>query len=188
MKNQIEVLLQVAGVLDELAIPYLVVGSVASSLLGVSRATADVDVVADLRAEHVATFVAATKDDFYVDDLAVRRAVAARRVFNLVHFDSLFKVDIYLPGADEFSMQELSRRRPETLLPGSGQTVYVATPEDVILSKLRWHRLGGLSSERQLADVAGVIKVQGNGLDFDYLREWADRLGVRDLLEQLLKD
>jgi hypothetical protein len=186
MKNQIEVLLQVAGVLDDLRVPYLVVGSVASSLLGVSRATADVDVVADLRAEQTAAFVEATKEEFYVDDLAVRRAVAARRAFNLVHFDSLFKVDIYLPGSDDFSLQELSRRRPEMLLPG-GRAVYVATPEDVILSKLRWHLRGGLSSERQLEDAAGVIKVQGDGLDFEYLREWADRLGVSDLLEQLLK-
>ena len=188
MKNQIEVLLQVAVVLDELGIPYLVVGSVASSLLGISRATVDVDMVADLRAEQIPSFVERLREEFYVDDLAVRRAVASRRVFNLIHFDSLFKIDIYLPSGDDFSRQELGRRRPETLLPASTQTVYLATPEDTILAKLRWYVRGGSSSERQLADVAGIIKVQDELLDLEYLREWADRLSVRELLEQSLSE
>ena len=186
MKTQVEVLLHVARALDESQIPYLVVGSVASSLLGFSRATADVDIVADLRAEHVMPLFDALKQDFYVDEQAVRRAVGQRRSFNAIHFDSLFKVDIYVLPADEFSRQQLGRRRREQLLPDSPEAIYIATPEDTILAKLRWHRRGGGAAERQLTDVAGVVKVQGERLDFDYLREWADRLGVRDLLEKIL--
>ncbi len=116
----------------------------------------------------------------------MRGAVGQRRSFSAIHFDSLFKVDIYTLPADEFSRQQLERRRPEQLMPDSPEAIYIATPEDTILAKLRWHRRGGAASERQLADVAGVIKVQGVRLDFEYLREWADRLGVRDLLEKLL--
>ena len=97
MLNQIEVLLRVAGLLEEMRIPYIVVGSVASSLQGFSRATADVDMVADLRPEHVAPFFAALKDEYYVDDQAMRRAVSLRRMFNLIHLDTLIKVDIYVP-------------------------------------------------------------------------------------------
>jgi hypothetical protein len=186
MKTQVEVLLYVARAFAELQIPYLVVGSVASSLLGFSRATADVDIVADLRAEQVLPLFDALKEDFYVDEQAMRRAVGQRRSFNAIHFDSLFKVDIYILPADEFSRQQLERRRRERLVPDSSEAIYIATPEDTILAKLRWHRRGGAASERQLADVAGVIKVQGERLDFDYLWEWADRLGVRDLLEELL--
>lgn len=186
MKTQVEVLLHVARAFDELQIPYVVVGSVASSLLGFSRATADVDIVADLRAEQVLPLFDALKEDFYVDEQAMRRAVGQRRSFNAIHFDSLFKVDTYILPADEFSRQQLERRRREQLLPDSPEAIYIATAEDTILAKLRWHRRGGAVSGRQLTDVAGVIKVQGERLDFDYLREWADRLGVLDLLEELL--
>jgi hypothetical protein len=186
MKTQVEVLLQVARALDEVQIPYVVVGSVASSLLGFSRATADVDIVADLQAAQVLRLFDALKDDFYVDEQAMRRAVGQRRSFNAIHFDSLFKVDVYILPADEFSRRQLDRRRREQLLPDASQAIYLATPEDTILAKLRWHRRGGAASERQLTDAAGVIKVQGERLDFDYLREWADRLGVRDLLDKLL--
>lgn len=186
MKSQVEVLLHVARAFDELEIGYVVVGSVASSLLGFSRATADVDIVADLQAAQVLPLFDALKEDFYVDEQAMRRAVGQRRSFNAIHFDSLFKVDIYVLPADELSRQQLDRRRRERLLPDSPEGVCIATPEDTILSKLRWHLRGGAASERQLTDVAGVIKVQGERLDIEYLREWAERLGVRDLLEELL--
>ena len=187
MKSQIEVLLQVAQALEDLQVPYAVVGSMASSIQGFSRATADADIVADLRSEHVAPFLAALQEAFYVDDQMAERAVESRRSFNVIHFDSLFKVDIYIP-ADDFSRHQLTRGRREALLPDSEQTVCFATPEDIILSKLRWYQRGGAASERQLADVAGVIKVQGERLDLDYLREWADHLGVSDLLERALAE
>ena len=188
MRNQVEVILHVAGVLDGMQVPYLVVGSVASSLQGFSRATADVDILSDFRHEHVAPLCAALKDEYYLDDRAMRRAVSLRRMFNLIHFDTTFKVDIYVQQGDEFSRQQLERRRRETLLPGGAGAVYVATPEDTILAKLRRHRLGGGASERQLSDVLGVIKVQRARLDAVYLRGWADRLGVLDLLERLLAE
>ncbi|HEX8922974.1 MAG TPA: hypothetical protein VF766_15980 [Pyrinomonadaceae bacterium] len=187
MKSPIEVLLDVVQTLDELKIPYLVVGSVASSLLGFSRTTNDADIVADIQLDQIPQIFAALNETFYIDDQAVRRAIIERRSFNVIHFDSLFKVDVYIP-ADEFSKQQLKRRRPETLLPDSSRTVYLASPEDVILSKLRWYRLGDGISERQLTDVAGVIKVQAQSLDVLYLREWADKLNVRDLLEKALDE
>jgi hypothetical protein len=188
MKSQIEILLQVAQTLDRLQVPYLVVGSVASSLQGLSRATADADIVADLHLEHIAPLFEALKGEYYVDEQAMRRALSLRRSFNVIHLDTLFKLDIYIPQADEFSRQQLERRRCEALLPGGAGAAYIAAPEDTILAKLRWHRRGGDVSERQLSDVLGVLTVQGERLDLEYLREWADRLGVRDLLEQLLKE
>jgi hypothetical protein len=188
MKNQVEVILRVAGVLDELRIPYIVVGSVASSLQGFSRTTADVDILADFRVEHVAPLFAALKDEYYLDDQAMCRAISLRRMFNLIHFDTAFKVDIYVAQADEFTRRQFERRMRETLLPGEAGGVYVATPEDTILGKLQWHQRGGGVSERQLTDVTGVLKVQGTRLDLEYLREWAGTLGVADLLERLLAE
>jgi hypothetical protein len=184
--SQIDVLLRVARVLAEMQIPYLVVGSVASSMHGFSRATADVDVVADLRTENVAPLFDALKDEYYVDDQAMRRAISLRRMFNLIHLDTMFKVDIYIPKDDEFSRQQFKNARRETLLPGEAGSAYIAAPEDTILAKLQWHRRGGEVSERQLTDVLGVLKVQGKRLDIEYLREWAGRLEVLDLLERLL--
>jgi hypothetical protein len=186
MMTQIDVLLRVAGVLDEMQIPYLVVGSVASSMHGFSRSTADVDIVADLHTENVAPLFAALKDEYYVDDQAMRRAISLRRMFNLIHLDTMFKVDIYVPKNDEFSRQQFKTARRVTLLPGEGGSVYIAAPEDTVLAKLQWHRRGGEVSERQLTDVLGVLKVQRERLDLEYLREWAARLEVSDLLERLL--
>lgn len=183
MLNQIEVLVRVARLLEEMQIPYFVAGSIASSLQGFSRATADADLVADLRPEHVAPLFAALKDDFYVDDQAMRRAISLRRMFNLIHLDTLFKVDIYLSKDDEFVRQQFQRVRRETFLTGEA---YVSAPEDTILAKLQWHRRVGEVSERQLTDVLGVLKVQHERLDLTYLRGWAERLGVLDLLEELL--
>ena len=188
MKSPIEVLLYVARALDELNIPYLVVGSIASSLLGFPRTTNDADLVADIHLEQVPKLFAALKDEFYVDEQAMRMAVLERRSFNVIHFDSVFKVDVYLPSHDKFGLQQLKHRRQETLLPDSPQTIYIAIPEDTILSKLSWYRKGGEVSERQLTDVAGIIKVQRQNLDVSYLREWADQLYVRDLLEKVLEE
>lgn len=186
MKDHLESLLRVARALDDLRAPYIVVGSVASSIHGLSRATADADIVADLQPEQARPLFEALKDDFYVDDMAVARAVRNRRQFNVINFDTLFKVDIYPPAGDDFSRQELARRQPARLLPDSEQVVYLASPEDTILAKLRWHQKGGGASGRQLEDVAGVVKVQGERLDVEYLREWAARLGVGDLLGRAL--
>jgi hypothetical protein len=188
MKSPLEVLSSVAQTLDELGIAYLVVGSVASSLLGFSRATNDVDIVAEIRIEQTPQLFTALQDTFYIDEQALRRAVLNGRSFNAIHFDSLLKVDFYIPSDDEFSRQQLKRRRPEKLLPDSSQTIYLATAEDTILAKLRWFRQGGGVSERQMTDVAGIIKVQGQQLDISYLRDWAGRLSVSDLLEKVLNE
>ena len=186
MKSLIEVLLSVAQVLDELNIPYLIGGSIASSLQGFPRLTNDADIVADIHLDQVSKLFAALKDEFYVDEQTVRVAVLERRSFNVIHYDSVFKIDVYIP--DEFGQQQLKRRRPETLLPDSQQETYISMPEDTILAKLSWYRRGGEVSQRQLADVAGIIKVQGQKLDLSYLREWADKLNVRELLEKVLEE
>ena len=80
---------------------------------------------------------------------------------------------------------QFSRRRRETLDPSTGEAVFFASPEDVILAKLDWYRRSG-RSERQWQDVLGIIKTQGKRLDLTYLRRWADTLGLRDALETAL--
>jgi hypothetical protein len=186
MEGPYEVLALVARALEDLGVAYAVVGSFASSMRGLYRTTADVDIVADLRPEHVHPLVQALQEKFYVDEQAVRRALSRHGSFNAIHFDAVFKVDIFIPKPDDFSRQQLARRRAEKMTPDAPQEIYVATAEDTILAKLLWYRSGGEVSRVQWADVLGVVGTQGDGLDFEYLREWAGRLGVRDLLDKVL--
>lgn len=186
MESPFEVLALVARALEDLGVAYAVVGSFASSMRGLYRATADVDIVVDLQPEQVCPLVQALQEKFYIDEQAVRRAVSRHGSFNAIHFDAVFKVDIFIPKPDDFSRQQLARRRAEKMTPDAPQEIYVATAEDTILAKLLCYRSGGEVSRVQWADVLGVVGTQGAGLDFEYLREWADRLDVRDLLDKIL--
>lgn len=186
MTTPTEVLLEVARVLEELQISYVVVGSFASSAGGVPRATVDADIVAELAVDHRDGIVdKLSSRDFYVDDLAVRRAIVSGRAFNAIHRDSMFKVDVYA-SHDDFSKHELERRLPEKILPNSDAIVYIATSEDTVVAKLVWFRKGGEVPDRQWSDVLGVIKVQQSRLDYEYMRVWSERLGVRGLLDKAI--
>lgn len=186
MESPVEVLLHVIRALDELRISYVVVGSFASSARGVPRSTVDADIVADLKPEQVSQLVAALQDEFYLDEQAARRAAEGRRSFNAIHFNSAFKVDIFVPAEEGIGRLQLEHRQLEPATAEGGEQFYVATAEDTVLAKLLWFKSGGGVSERQWSDVAGVVKVQGARLDVEYLREWAERLGVGDLLERAL--
>lgn len=188
MESPLSVLLQITLVFEEQGIAYVIVGSFASSLRGMYRSTGDVDVVADIKPEQIGALVTALQNDFYIDELAVRRAVTNRRSFNAIHFDSVFKVDVFIPPLDDFSQQQLLRRQREQIAPDVAQALYVATAEDTILAKLKWYRAGGEISNTQWRDVLGIVGTQHNHLDVDYLREWADKLNVRDLLEKALDE
>ena len=181
------VVAKLVAVLDGLRIPYAVGGSLASSLHGVPRATNDVDVVADLRGAHVTRFVSAIENEFYVDAHMIRSAVAERSSFNVFDQATMLKIDVFVPDADEWIVEELARARSETFdIGGQPTPIRFASPEDTLLYKLVWYRLGGEQSDRQWGDVLGVIKIQGNRLDGEYLRRWARHLKVTDLLDKAL--
>jgi predicted nucleotidyltransferase len=186
METPFAVLSEITRALSDQGIAYVVVGSFASSMRGLYRSTGDIDIVADISPEQIEPLVSALQRDFYLDDKAVRDAVASHRSFNAIHFDSVFKVDIFMPREGDFSQQQLARRQLEKLDPDTAMEIYVATAEDTILSKLKWYRAGGHVSHAQWTDVLGIIGTQGTRLDLVYLREWADRLHVRELLEDAL--
>lgn len=175
----------VVDALDALAVPYYLAGSVISSLLGVARATADVDIVAALRPVHAAALAEQLAEAYYADADAIADAIRRRAMFNVIHLATMMKVDIYV-AATEFDQSALSRHRLDSLLrtPDARQ-FSIATAEDVILHKLTWFRDGGQVSERQWNDVIGVLRVQRN-LDLAFLRDWAARLEVTDLFERAL--
>ncbi|MBX7235657.1 MAG: hypothetical protein K1X65_14820 [Caldilineales bacterium] len=181
----IAVTLLVVEALESLGVSYVIGGSLASTLHGMARATLDSDLVADLQLQHVKSLVALLHDRFYIDESAAREAIQLHRSFNIIHLPTMFKVDIFIPKQRAFDQAQLSHRVMHRVSTEPGRSIYVSSPEDTILAKLEWYRLGGEVSERQWRDVVGIVSVQGDRLDWDYLRRAASQLGVADLLEKL---
>jgi hypothetical protein len=179
----VAVTLRVTQALDTLRVPYAIGGSMASSAHGRIRTTMDVDIIADLKIEQVGPLTALLGDEFYADPQMMQAAIARRSSFNLIHLATMFKVDIFIIKDRSFDWQQIARRQPRVLEPPD-RIAYVTSPEDVILAKLEWYRLGGELSERQWRDIQGILDVQGERLDDAYLREWASVLQVDDLLAQ----
>jgi hypothetical protein len=177
-----EVLGQVVAILEGLAIPYMVTGSVAASYHGRPRATHDADVVIDPAPEQMERLVGELeRSGFYVPADAAREALRTRRPFNVIEATRATKIDLIVRKERPFSVEEL-RRRQRVDLP-IGRSVAIVSAEDSILSKLEWARLGG-DSARQIRDAAGVVELNPN-LDRRYVEHWAAHLGVLDLWEQI---
>jgi len=142
------VTLLVTQTLERLDIPYAVGGSLASSLHGVMRSTLDVDIVADMRLEHISPLVEALSKEFYADDEMLRDAIERQSSFNLIHYETAFKVDIFIQKSRPFDQMQLERRQTSVIAIDPEQSVYVTSPEDTILAKLEWYRMGGEVSDR----------------------------------------
>lgn len=183
--DQLGVALVVGAALEAAGARWMIGGSVATSAYGEPRATHDVDLVADLRLSGVRAFVEALGGAFYVDADVVRDAARRRASFNVIHFDTTEKIDVFCVG-EPFAAHGLRNLRIVTL--PDGRKAPVAAPEDMIVEKLRWFRRGGEVSERQLRDVSGVLQVLGDTLDEGQMRRWASEVGVLDLLERALQD
>lgn len=181
----VAVVARVARMLDDLGVRYLVGGSLASSIYGIPRATQDVDIVAELRAGHVEPFAEALRGEFYVDPAVIREALRRGKSFNVIHLATMFKADVFVAADDPWTRGELARARVESIeIPGGTATLRFASPEDTLLHKLTWYRLGDEVSDRQWGDILGILKIQRGVMDETYLDEWAPRLGVEDLLRR----
>jgi len=185
MQGPLAVILDFTRVLDELGIQYVVVGSFASSARGFQRATRDVDILAKIGLNQVDLIFERLTGRYYIDRLSIRSAVINRSHFNAIHLDSMFKVGVFVPSdSDLLSQQQLSRHLPEKISPDSDAIVYLATAEDTLLAKLIWYVKGNQMSDRQWADVLGIIRLQGERLDLVYLEDWAAQLELTELLNR----
>ncbi|MCK4761688.1 MAG: hypothetical protein KAW12_05765 [Candidatus Aminicenantes bacterium] len=173
---------------DKLGIAYYIGGSFSSSIHGIPRTTMDIDIVADIKRSHVDHFYQYLQNDYYIDKDMICSALEKKSSFNIIHLGTMMKIDVFVLKDRDFDRQAFNRREPGVLDEGNRRIeYYLSSPEDIILSKLEWFKMGGGVSERQWKDVIGVLKVQGDNLDTGYLQEWAKELKLSDLLEELLK-
>ena len=173
--NEAELTQKVVSTLETLQIPYFITGSIASIALGEPRYTNDIDVVADIPLSAVAKIlVAFPAPEFYVSESAVRDAVTKRFQFTIIHPASGLKVDVMIPADNEFD--RLRMKRKIRLAIDDQRQAWFAAAEDLILKKLEFFRMGG--SDKHLRDICGVLLVQAERIDQNYLDQWAAKLGV----------
>jgi hypothetical protein len=184
----IEVTIKVTSVLERLGVPYLIGGSLASTLYGMVRTTQDSDIIADMRPQHIKPFVEALQGEFFIDEEMIAESIRSYSSFNIIHRDSVFKVDVFIPRLSPFQRSQFARAQRQTFSLETKLSANFASPEDTILSKLEWYRAGGEVSERQWRDILGVLKTKAGELDLDYLHNWARELHFADLLERALKE
>ena len=188
MDESIQVTLLVINVFETLGIAYLIGGSLASTAYGRIRTTQDVDIVASIEPTHVDPFVKYLDSPFYLDEGMIRNAISHRTNFNLIHLETMFKVDIFLPKDRPFDQNQLTRRVKRVIDKESAREVYFASPEDTILAKLEWYRLGGEVSEVQWRDIMGILRQRSDQLDMAYLNDSAQAMQIADLIERALEE
>lgn len=182
--TQAELLRHVAEVFEVLGIQYMIGGSQASIYYGEPRFTQDIDIVADVRAEHLSSLRGRfPAGEFYLSEDAAREAIETRGQFNVIHPASGIKIDVFVNKDTEYDRLRLERRQRLPLVPG--RNAYFARPEDVIIYKLRYFHEGG--SEIHIRDILGILRVSGAEIDLPYIGTWVARLGIRGLWESVLK-
>jgi hypothetical protein len=178
-----EILRKALDVLERLQIPYMIVGSYASSLYGQARTTEDVDIVIDMAYGLVEPFCQSfPPPEFYISPEAVRQAISRGGQFNLIQSATSDKIDFMLVRHGTHHEAQIARRRRMPAL--EGREAYVARPEDVILAKMEYYREGG--SEKHLRDITGMLQVSAEDIDRDYVAQWAAVLGVTDIWQAIL--
>jgi hypothetical protein len=137
LAEPVQITQQIAQEFERLNIQYFVGGSLASSLHGVPRATQDVDIVADMKNEHIPQLVKAFGTEFYIDADMIREAIQQRTSFNIIHLSTIFKVDIFILKPDKISLQEMARRKQYQISDTPRQMLFLASAEDIIIHKFR---------------------------------------------------
>lgn len=177
MKNEIDIIRDISSMFDKLEIPYMLTGSIAMNYYATPRMTRDIDVVVEIGRENIEALVSTFSTDYYISEVAVREAIQAESMFNLINLESVIKVDCIVRKNSEYRQIEFERRKKIEL---DDFITYIVSKEDLILSKLVWAE--SAHSEMQLQDVVNLLR---SGYDEKYLESWANILEVSNLLYEI---
>lgn len=182
--EQYELLDYLVAALEKTGVRYFVAGSMASIFYGEPRYTNDIDVVADMRNEHVTELIDHfPADDFYVSEDAAREAIRLGGQFNIIHSSSGLKIDVIIRRKNDFDDSQFERAR---LVSTSGKLqANFSSPEDVIIMKMKYYKEG--ESEKHLRDITGMLKISGESIDRQYIENWTKKFGLTDIWNSIQK-
>lgn len=178
-QEQNDVLKDFSSRLEKLGVEYMLTGSMALAHYAVPRTTVDIDIVVELAADDALKFIKEFEDDYYIPNNRVLDAVYRRTMFNVLNQETIIKIDCVVRKNDEFQMEVFSNRKRVNY--AGYFDVWIIGKEGLILSKLNWAK--NTRSEMQMRDVASILR---NGYDENYVRKWAKKLGIEDLLDECL--
>ncbi len=183
--SQQKLLASIVGLFDKQGIPYMLTGSLVSSLYGEPRSTHDIDVVVALSGSSSKKLIDAFPSPrFYVEESSILSAIDQKGMFNIIDSSEGDKIDCWILTDESFDQSRFLRRKTEELF---GMKVSVTTPEDTVLAKLKWAKESG-GSQKHFTDALRVYEVQHEILDFSYLKLWVETLHVRELWEKMIKE
>ncbi len=176
----------VGAALESLGADWYVGGSVASSIHGIPRATQDADVVATLRPGQGRKLAALLNEEFYIDGNTAEQAIRDRRSFNVIHLETMFKVDVFVSRGDTFSRRAMASRLVRVVSESPPLSLPVATAEDTVAHKLFWYRQADEASDKQWSDLVGGLKTMGRAPDLARLRLACADLDGEDRVDRAL--
>ncbi|MDN3514225.1 MAG: hypothetical protein NG747_07480 [Candidatus Brocadia sp.] len=178
-----ELLTYLIDAFEKLRIRYFITGSIASMFYGEPRFTNDIDVVADIKEEHIhALLKLFPKDEFYLSEDAMRNAITNKRQCNIIHPTSGLKIDIVIAKGDDFD--ESRFKRFKRVSPIKKTQTNLASLEDVIIMKMRYYKEG--ASEKHLRDIASMVKISGDIIDKAYIEFWTNKFNLLEIWNSIL--
>lgn len=184
-KDPLELLGAIGKILRTLHIPYIVSGGMAVLIWGRPRFTADIDIVIELKRTHVEKFERALKElgrNGFIDKDTMIEALSAQGEFNFIDGNTGIKVDFWILGDNSFDQSRIKRKIKKTVL---GEIIWFSSPEDLILIKAQWYK--ELQSSRQIEDIESIFTISADKLNREYIRHWAESLGVSGILAKFLQ-
>jgi len=182
MMQEIDVLKLVCTRLEEIHIPYMLTGSFAANCYAVPRMTRDIDIVIEIGPSHIPQLLAAFQEDFYITKEPIFEALQYQSLFNILHTDSILKIDFVIRKKAYYREVEFQRKRQIQL---DDTKIWIVSPEDLIISKLHWAK--DSLSEFQLKDVRNLLSSVQN-LDQQYMSKWIRELDLNPLYEKALNN
>lgn len=180
-----DLVIKLLRTLDGLSIPYAIGGSFASSAWGQPRQTRDLDVAVVVNLLQVKRLAEEVRGEFLLSEKDMEEAAigtAEFRSFQLLHMDDVFKIDVFALDASPYTQEVLRRRRRFSL--GTDYEAQFVSPEDIVITKLRWYLLANRISDRQWNDIVHVLETQGHAFDYSYAEKWSAHFGVLDDLQK----